>query len=235
MKLNIFFIMVLMFLMVPAALGMQKISVNNGELVKIKLSSRELTRITVDGGRIERFWGPSGMLESQVDKKEGELFVRPSSLAGNAFSFFIRDNFGSTYTLVAEQVDIPSQTIILSPTNRLSSSEKEMYKNRSVVLKIKELIKIMARNNISANKVAAQEKNEEIPLWKESRLLLIRSYQLDKLQGEVYILKNISSANMQLLESEFLNFRTKVLAVAIEKLSLKASEETRIFLVRRGE
>lgn len=215
--------------------GVQKIVVTDGEIIKIKLSEKELTRIAVDGGRIDKLWGATGILETQTDKKDGEIFLRPSSSAAKVFSFFIRDNFGSTYTMVADQVDIPSHTILLSPTNRLSNFDKEKFKNRGLVSQIKQLIKVMANPGDESKKIDSKEHNEEIRLWKESKITLIKSYELEKIKGEVFTIKNISKEEMQLRENEFLNFRPNVLAVAIDKSNLKQEEETKLYIVRRRE
>lgn len=228
-------IFALLFLINTPAYGEQKFNVSSGDVVKIKLSSRELTRIAVENGRIDKLWGSSGILESQVDKKEGEIFLRPSSMASHAFSFFVRDNFGSTYTIIAEQVDIPSQTVILVPNNRVSRVDKEKYKNRGLVVKIKDLIKVMANPDTNLDKIQSQDRHELISLWKESRVTLVKTYQMDTLKGETFSFKNISNQDMQVVENEFLNFRPNTLAVSLEKLSLKPDEETKLYIIRREE
>ena len=227
-------LLIFAYLYVPSLWGVQKIVVSDSDVIKVKLSSRELTRIAVEGGRVEKLWGAAGMLETQVDKKEGEVFLRPSGLSANVLSFFIRDSYGSTYTLIAEQNDIPSQTIILSPTHKISKIEKEKYKNRPFVIAIKELIKILYREDADAKNYDVKEANEEIKLWKEVILIHFKTYSGEKLLGEVYKLKNISKQEMQLSENEFLNFRPNILAIAIEKLSLNQNETTKIYIVREN-
>ncbi|MBF0315140.1 MAG: type-F conjugative transfer system secretin TraK [Oligoflexia bacterium] len=228
-------LIIVLMVMCSSVFAVQKLIVNDGDVLKVKLSSRELTRLAVEGGRVDRMWGASGLLESQSDKKDGELFLRPSSTAAKVFSFFVRDNFGSTYTIIAEQQDIPSQTVILAPVKRISKEEKERYKNRNVVSKIKDLIKAMANDELDSKKMESEKHHEEINLWKESRITLVKSYRMEKLKGEVFRFKNISKEAMKLLESEFLNFRKDTLAVAIDQLTLKPEEETNLYVIRRSE
>jgi len=235
MRSCIWVVVTLLVFLPSLLLGEQRFSVSTGDVVRIKLSSRELTRVAVENGRIDKLWGASGILESQVDKKEGEIFLRPSASASKAFSFFIRDSFGSTYTVIAEQFDIPSQTVILAPTNKISKADKEKYKNRDLVSKIKELIKVMANRDSANDKIQSHNQNEVVGLWAESRVILVKTHRLETLKGETFSFKNISKKDMQIVENEFLNFRPNILAVAIEKLNLRPGEETKLYVVRRGE
>lgn len=225
------------FVSIADSLGMQKFVVTDGDVIKVKFSAREITRIAVKGGRIEKLWGSAGIFETQTDKKEGDLFLRATAAAANAVSFFVRDSFGSTYTIIAEQEDIPSQTIILAPTNRSSKVERERFKNRPLIISIKELVKIMVQDGKKSggdqNRYEVSEvNNEEIKLWKEAKLVHLKTYRMEKLLGEVFELKNTSKEEMQLTESEFLNFRPNILAVAIEMLGLKQNEVTKIYIIR---
>ncbi|MBF0208380.1 MAG: hypothetical protein HQK53_15995 [Oligoflexia bacterium] len=43
-------LLVLLFFVAKSAFGIQKVVVNDGDVVKIKLSSRELTRLAIEGG-----------------------------------------------------------------------------------------------------------------------------------------------------------------------------------------
>lgn len=224
------------FVLIADSWGIQKFVVTDGDVIKVKFSAHEITRIAVEGGRVEKLWGSAGIFETQTDKKEGDLFLRATAAAANAVSFFVRDSFGSTYTIIAEQEDIPSQTIILAPTNRSSKVEREKFKNRPLIISIKELVKIMVQEGKKSGedqgRYEVSESSEEIKLWKEAKLVQLKTYRMEKLLGEVFELKNTSKEEMQLTESEFLNFRPNILAVAIEMLGLKQNEVTKIYIIR---
>ena len=112
----------------------------------VKISSRELTRITVEGaGRLAKVWGSAGVLEIQPDKDKGEIFIRPSATAPNSLSFFVRDDQGATYTVVASQHDIPSETILLKPAApRKRVGRGDRYRTTPFVERVKRLMKGMA-------------------------------------------------------------------------------------------
>lgn len=232
-KINKYFIVfVLMVFWSSYSFSSQKFSVADGDVIKVKLSSRDLTRITVEGGKIEKLWGPSGILETQSDKKEGEIFLKPGLNAGNALSFFVRDNFGSTYTIIGEQFDIPSQTIALSPLRKLSKTSKDKLKSHSIVKEIKSIIKAMSQGDIEGNYESVIV-NKEISLWKEVKVNHIKDLLGEKIIGEVYQLQNISLVEMKFTEEEFLNFRPDILAVSIDRLMVPKNELTQFYIIRR--
>ena len=99
-----------------SAPALQEIEVADGRTVTVKVSSRELTRVSMAGERrIVRVWGLEERMTVEPDKDGGQVFVRPAQVPSpRPFSFFVKDDSGATYTLVAVPVDMPSDAIVLS-------------------------------------------------------------------------------------------------------------------------
>ena len=72
--------------------------------------------------------------------------------------------------------------------------------------------------------------NQEIPLWKEARLVMLSKYLDGDLVGEKYRLTNVSDTDMLLMEQEL--YRKGVVAVVIENHTLPSKGQTLIFIVR---
>ena len=214
----------------------QVFRVKDGDTVAVKISSRELTRITVEGaGRLDKVWGSAGVLEIQPDKEKGEIFIRPAPTAPNALSFFVRDDQGATYTVVASQYDIPSETILLKPAaprKRLGRSYQ--YRSTPFVEQVKHLMKGMALGE-SIDGYRFEDAEKKVPLWAETDIVLRRVYTGDDLLGEIYTVANVSQEAMSFHEREFLEFGDRVQAVALERLSLPEGQSTFLYVVRKPE
>jgi conjugal transfer pilus assembly protein TraK len=214
-------------------LAKQEFKVKDGDTIAVKISSYELTRIAIHGkGRLEKVWGAVGGLEIKPDKENGEIFVQPKEGSPASISFFVRDDLGATYTLIAQQQDIPSETILLKQVSTQKSKLKNgEHKITPFVESIKHLIKGMALESGLDDSYIINDLDVEVPLWKETKITLNQSYSSDALLGEIYTVENISDADMILHEREFLNFRSNVQAVALENQALKKGGSTLLYIV----
>jgi len=227
-------ILLLSPLFVTGAFAAQAFVVSDGDTVKAQISARELTRISVDGGRLDKVWGAPGVLDIQPDLEQGEIFIRPTISAPPALSFFVRDDSGATYTIVAQQYDVPAQTIILrSDAPRKVIEETAQEAALPFVGKIKQLIKSMVLAEPKGG-YRLVETEELVPLWEETEIVLRRVYKSSRLSGEVYSIKNLTDQTVTLHEREFINLRGRTQAVALEKSSLASGESAFLYIVREG-
>lgn len=214
--------------------ALQLIEVTDGETVTVKVSAKELTRIAMaDGERIARIWGLEDRMQVEPDRDGGQAFLRPlSGLSSQAFSFFVRDEQGETFTLLAVPVDMPADTVLLrskasKATARASAPETEI----PYIYSIKALIRTLAQGGVPEGYQAAALARD-IPLWKEAKVVEIARYTGD-FTAEVYRLTNVSGKAMRLDEREFGALAADIQAVAIERQVLAPTESTRVYLVRK--
>lgn len=213
-----------------SAMAVQRINVKDGDSIKVKISSSDVTRITIVGsGRIDKVWGVSGLIDVKPDKEKGEIYIRP--LVPDHISFFVQDDLGSVYTLVAEQYEIPAETIYLKPQKKIRVSNIRSSRESSLpyVAKVKNMLKAMA---LGIDKYDPIELDEKVPLWKESKIRLIREYSSPELIGNTYTLVNRSKEDMILDEREFFNFGDNVRAVSLSHLVVKPKHQVLLYVVR---
>lgn len=209
----------------------QHVQVEDGGSYQVKISSTELSRIVVKGGRIEKVWAVNTVWDTKPDKDSGELYIRPKSDNKQPFSFFVRDSWGNTYTLIAISIDVPSESIVLEPkTRQVQATAQAPNANQSYVSQIKTLMRDMVDSNSEAYLV--EELHEKVPLWKEAEIQLDSRYTGVSLLGERYVITNITDKPMTLDEREFANFGEKVRAVALKVNTLGPHESTMLFVVR---
>lgn len=219
----------------PAA-ALQIIDVVDGQSVAIKVSAREMTRIAMaDGGRIAHFWGLNDRAIVEPDKDEGQIFLRLSPGASKkAFSFFIKDNRGETYTILAAPVDIPADTVMLRPKNRSTKTVQARPQNSAPYIKhLKAVMREMVRGAVPEG-YEPEFLSTAVPLWKEAKLILITRYRGNYL-GEVYQLSNVTKQVVRIEEREFGSLASNIRAVSIEQHELQPGETTLVYLIRGSQ
>jgi len=215
--------------------ALQKIAVEDGQTVPINISSNEPNRLAIKDGRISKAWGAEAHLTVLPHSDSGELFFTPLANADEKFSFFIKDSNGGTYTIAVTQKLIPSETIILETTvvdkKAISESQKER-KDMPYIVRIKQLIGSMASTSDDHPYEVVRNLDQPVPLWHEVSMMLTSQYSAKGLKGDIYELVNITEDQMVLSESEFLNFGHRVLAVAIDHMTLLPKQSTNVYIVR---
>lgn len=215
-----------------AAMAVQKITVDDGKTYKVNVALTEASRITVEKGRIVRAWSMNTNWQVKEDKEAGDIYIKPANSTRKAFSFFVQDNYGNTYTLVAVPVDTPSETIVLKPSKRIKSA-KSSNVNQPYVQRSKGMIKDMV--NGEEGSYVVTELHEEVPLWKEADIHLVKRFELNELMGEIYQIRNVSGAPMVFAEQEFANFGEGIVAIALERTEILSGDSGMLYVVRGEE
>lgn len=219
----------------------EDVQVRDGGSAQITVSARELTRIGMaDGSKLGRVLAPDGVVDvhpgtDAAGKDTGDAFLRPTdSTPGKAFSFFVRDERGATYTLVATTADVPSHTVLLHPADpgpvlhgKLSEDKAEPYLRR-----IKALVRAMAGTDKDGN-YSHQVVGQVVPVWQQTEAVLESKWTAGSdLHAEAWTFRNATQEELRLAESQFTGLYPDIRAVAVERQVLKAGEATRVFIVR---
>lgn len=216
--------------------ALQRVEMTEGQTATIRVSTRDLTRIAfTDGGRIVRVWGLQDQMHVEPDRDGGQVFLRPAPHRKlRAFSFFIRDDQGTTHALRAVPTDMPAATILLQSQRRAPPrpAGTAPLHPTPYTTRIKALIRAMVSGTAPQAEEAAIEARE-IALWAEAKLVL-RARFAGELTGEVYELTNTSDNDLRLDERELTALGDDVRAVAIERHHLPAKQSTRLYVVRPG-
>lgn len=218
-------------------LAAENVTVSDGGSAIVTLSARELTRISMaDGGdKLDRLFGVDGAIDVKPDPSSGDVYVRPfDATAGKAFSFFVRDTRGATFTLVATVSDVPAQTILLHTDGALirarhavSSDDAEPY-----VRQVKALIRAMATNDTRGDTTRTHV-GQVLPLWQQVQTTVDSRWSRGEgLQGETWTVRNASSGDVRLDETQFKSVYADTRAVAIDQQLLRTGDSTRVYLVR---
>ncbi len=238
--------------------ALQTVEARDGVSVDAAMSIKEPTRIKVDGASITDVFGNihssncgapgltaaskggssgvnhAGEVVLECDRDKGEIYVKPVGLGTKPVNLFI-STANATYTLVLRRVDMPADTIVIrdrgasvasagAASNRLGGAGNH-------VKTIKNLLATMASDRPAAD-VRVQDVRRPVELWKETRFVLLRTYESRGMVGEKYLLTNSGAEPMVLAEQEFDREGSDVLAVSIENLNLRPGESTVVYVIR---
>lgn len=220
-----------------SAFALQVVNVVDGRTVPVKVSLKELNRISMaDGARIDHIWGAEDRMRVEPDKTSGQLFVRV--IGEKPFSLFVLADNGETYTLLAAPTDIPAETVFLRPPYHSNQSGNSADRALPFIKRIERLMTALGGNALPED-YTPRAAAETIPLWEEVQLKRKTIYTGDTLAGEIYTLTNLGQKEMLLDERELrLLPGQPVAAIAIDKHRLRAHESTEIFvarIIRRGQ
>lgn len=221
------------------ALAAQEVPVREGATVPVTVSQRELTRLTLaEGGGLVRVWGVDGHFTVQADDEAGEAFIRPveGTPLGSAFSLFVRDASGATYTLTATVADLPAQTVVLKPQGPRKMSRDPEGVALPHIEQIKSQLRAMLGGDAEAAHACTVESvGQAVPLWRETYVEIVRRWHCDGFVGDELSLRNVSNAELRLDEREFQPLYPNLRAVAIPLLVLSPQEATPVLLLREAQ
>lgn len=212
--------------------ALQIVEVADNETVPIQISSRELTRIGLaDGGRLVKVWGSPEAMQVEADPEAGQVFLRlPPGEAHRPFSFFVRDNAGATYTLLAAPVDRPAETVLIRPKGRRERAQAEGERSLPYSERIQRLVRDLVRATVPPG-YELEHHDTPVPFGPHVRLRLRTRYRGD-LTAEVYVLENVSKTELTLDERAIGALARDIQAVAILEHRLAPGTATTLYLVR---
>jgi conjugal transfer pilus assembly protein TraK len=205
-----------------------------GKTLFVKVSLRDLNRISIEGGRVRLVKSADdGMLTGSADTTTGQALIQP--LGKDPFGVFVFSQSGKTYTLVLQPQDIPGETIVIKETAvpaSIAAKPGEIERSSSYQQAIKKMIQALAGEGMPEG-LEVKKTWEEIRLWKGSRFALEHVLTGHSLVGEQYRLFNVSDAPVRVAEQEF--YKKGVLAVSVRDLTVEPGRSTQVFVVKRNE
>ena len=209
--------------------ALQVLDARDGETVLAKVSRKELTRITIERGRIRRVTGNAGEFVLEKDDDQGQIFIRPvSPESTKPLNVFVTSE-RSTIGLLLQPVDMPSDTIVIREARESPVGPARVERSGRHVRTMKNLLLAMAEDALPDD-MEVREPGRELTLWPGARLTLQRQWLGAGVVGEKYQLLNTGPTAMAIDERRF--FKSGVMAVSVEHASLRPGEATPLFVIR---
>jgi conjugal transfer pilus assembly protein TraK len=211
------------------ALALQVVDARDGETVLAKVSRSELTRISVERGRIRKVTGNAGEFVLEKDDEKGQVFIRPVFLeSSKPLNLFISTE-SSTIGLLLQPVDTPSDAIVIREVRDALAGPTRIERSPRHVRTMKNLLLAMAQDALPDD-MEVRELGRELALWPGARLTLQRQWLGSGVVGEKYLLANTGASALDLAERDL--FKRGVMAVSLEQVTLRPGQATQLFVIR---
>lgn len=212
----------------PAAAALQIVDAGDGETVLARISQREITRISVERGRMRKVTGNAGEFLLEKDDERGQVFIRPASPdSTKPINLFVSSERG-TVALLLQPVDMPSDTIVIREA-RKPSAVSRLERSSVHVRVLKNLLLTMASDALPDD-MEIREPRQELALWPGVRLILQRIWRGESVVGEKYQLANVGTAVLELAERDL--YKPGVMSVSVEATRVPPGEATNLFVIR---
>lgn len=215
-----------------SAQAAQQFDVEDGTLVQANVSANGMTRFAMKGGaRIVSISGDTAFMDYEKDKTRGEIFIKPKTRFGTAFSFFVSDDTGATYTIFAKPFDMPGQVVFLNPVGKTLVKYMAPQKDLPRITATKILMRAMVGGLAEMDGYRIARTNNKVNLWDETEMKRVRLFSGYSMEGEVFTLKNTSADVLRVHESEFFGMHEHTAAVSVLDLELQPGAKTYVYVI----
>lgn len=213
--------------------ALQTVEPVEGHNAFVKISTKETTRIVIEGAKIRSLVATDGELAVEKDEERGQLFIRPL-VVGKPINARVISSSNATYNLVMQPIDVPQEDIIIKePFERRAQKESDRSNRKGSVggltSTVKGLMTAMAMEEPPSS-VDARATNQELTLWENTKFVMTGVYSERELVGEKYRLTNTGKTPIRMVEQEF--YRRGVVAIAIENMVVDSGQSTNVYVIR---
>lgn len=209
--------------------ALQYVDVSDQKAHLIKISTKEMTRISVAQGKIRRLDYIEGDLELIRDDEAGAYLIM--ARVKKPINVFVTTSHGFTHALILQPADIPLEHVILQEPVATTTKLTKLEQTGILESIIKQLTLSMARAKPLSDFTVTLV-NKLVYLSPEAQWVLLNTYQGLVVTGEHYLLHNLSTQPVHLEETQF--FQAGVLSIAFDNPKLHPGESTNVYIIKNN-
>ncbi len=131
------------------ALAIQIVEGGDGATIYAKVSKKEMTRLSVDHGRVASLRVRQSELSVDPDEETGQLFLTvPDGVKAKhikPINAFLTTGAGRTYTLILQVVDTPAESIVIKEPRPRQAARSNDFKSTSYDRAVRRLVAVMSQ------------------------------------------------------------------------------------------
>ena len=218
-----------------SAYGLQTLHLKVNESGTAKISAFELSRIFVDGDRIQSVRGIDNTYVFKSDRITGEVFLKPTpEYQQKPFTVHLTTEGGRTFSLLLIPFGTPAQNIMIKP----QGVKKKQAEKWEVSLPYEKTLTnlIIAMFNGSEPEGFDVENISEAKksyLGDVATLQLQTVYIGERLKGEIYVITNRKKIPITRTESEF--YRVGTRAIALSENVIPGQKSTFLYVITNNQ
>lgn len=225
------YLTILLALMSTSSYALQIKNAVNNKTITAKISSTDVTRIMVQGDRIQSVRGIKGAYTRENDNMTGEIYIQPTALYQNrAFTILISTESGHHYTLLLNPMSVPSDTLMLVPRGVNEARAAKFENSSPYEMTIAHLVRDMrTESRTEGYSIRNIDENKRYLYGNIAYLKLKAIYQGMNIRGEVWEVTNTRSNNIVLTEKDFYKAGTR--AISLENIEVPPHGVTYLYRV----
>lgn len=206
----------------------------DNETLLFKVSATDFNKIFITSDHITSVKGKNGSYDIKEFNNlydQGILYIKPSATNQNqAFSLFINTEQGHTYTLFLTPLNIPAETIQITPITAAKNTAIKWETNSPYSEQMITLMKNIV-NDERPEGYAVIDIGQTKPkrLTSGISMQLLRIYRGGMVDGEIWKLKNNCKRNLNIHPKEFYEKGTRCISLLDE--SIGACDETVLYRI----
>ena len=204
------------------AFGIQNVTVNEVQPVRMVVSQNDINLISLKNDRIESLALPN-TVEVEQNTKNGTAYMRFKS--NSVVKGFLTTETGAKYQLEFVPSNIASETIVLIQPGKKSA---DSFDAREYTQMLAQLLRAMYNEGeLDGYARITMDKNIK---FKKMKLNLEVAYLGDTIEGQVFEYENTTDKVLNLKELDF--YDTGIRAVSIVDKTLYSGDVTKVFIMR---
>ncbi|NNM59380.1 MAG: type-F conjugative transfer system secretin TraK [Legionellales bacterium] len=214
-----------------SAIALQTVNVIDNASVHATVFNGSYNRIIVQGERINNVIGTPASYVIETDNILGQIYIKPLQTAN--FELNISTEQGNAYQIKLNVKKGSPDTIVLQPPVTTPEQAENWESATPYEATLTRLIQAMATGTFpdGYTVVFAKDKNP-LPLGNVATVTPITQYQGINLEGDVYIIRNLTNESLNLRPEQL--YRKGTMAIALQTEAIPAKGQTRLFMVKQG-
>lgn len=207
----------------------------------VRVPARELTRLSMEEGRLQSMRFLSDELEVTQDKDNGSVYLKPR-LEDKQISVFVLSSSGMSHELILQPVaNMPLESVVIREpaAHRLpkagsnATTKSSDGRASSLDQAVKRLVVTMAKGEAEGPGFTFERANQQLALWQDVTFTLVGRFKTRTHVGDSFTLVNTGPRVLAIAEQEF--YRQGVIAVVVDQHLLRPGESTAVYVIRGGE
>lgn len=230
------------------------VSFNEDVRIHVKISNKDMNRISIDGDRIREVIGLPEQVAFEKDSQGGHMFLKVSEGSHEKLNITVITEGELAQDITLEPVDKSPTTLVLQMPGADHSSDsksskthfqKASYKNQafqdseqmapSVLLSntpyqdaLIQLMKVLFIGSFEPESSSCGARPNQIG----TSISFSRGFNRDGFLGEIYEVANTSCETLTIQERDF--YQIGDLALALDRKTLEKGQKANLYVVRKG-
>lgn len=215
----------------PSAFALQTMDVIDNASVHATVFAGDYNRIYIQGDRITNVIGTPASYLIQTDNILGQIYIKP--LQSAPFQLNISTEQGNAYELKLNVKQGAPDTIALQPPVMTPAQAENWESATPYEATLTRLIQAMATGAFPDGYTVVFAKDKTpLPLGNVATVTPITQYQGINLEGDVYIIRNLTNQPLNLHPEQL--YRKGAMAIALQTQAIAPKGQTRLFMVKQG-